>query len=96
MKKLFYLIALVVLSVFTLTSCSLLNGSKITYDEYKQIKDGMSYKEVCKIIGGEGELLSSYGDAEVYKWEGVGSLGANAIVTFYDGEVMTKAQSGLK
>jgi len=97
MKKLL-ISALAVGMVFALAGC--VDGKKITVDEYEEIEAGMSYDEVCDIIGGEGELLSESSiagyDGAIYSWEGKGSVGANANVTFQNGEVVTKAQIGLK
>ena len=63
-------------------------------------RNGMSYEEVCDINGGEGELgsESSFMGAStaIYTWEGKGSIGANAVITFQNGEVVSKAQAGLR
>lgn len=75
----------------------------ITLDEFNAIKTGMTYEEVVHIIGTRGTLLSesnlNLGEEYVtrmYTWDGVGSLGANANVTFQNGKVVSKAQFGLK
>ncbi len=72
----------------------------ITMDEFDEIEDGMSYEEVCDIVGSEGELSSESTVADytcsMYSWEGKGSVGANAIITFSNGKVSGKSQSGLK
>ena len=73
----------------------------ITMAEYNQIKEGMTYDEVCDIIGAEGELGadSSFGgySAEVYTWKGTLYFisGANASISFMNGKVTAKAQVGL-
>jgi|GEM_PF-2368315 len=73
--------------------------SKAAYDS---IQTGMSYDEVRSIVGSDGELLSEIGMEEdpfysiIYFWSGQGVLGANANVTFQDGEVISKAQYGLQ
>ena len=78
------------------------NKPTISKDEFEQIKTGMTYEEIVKIVGSEGELLSEVGSpgdelhSAVYMWEGEGSLGANANVTFQGGKVIAKAQFGLK
>jgi hypothetical protein len=36
----------------------LINLPTISPDEYSQVKEGMSYEEVCALIGGEGKKLS--------------------------------------
>ena len=70
---------------------------------YYKIENGMTYSEVCKIIGGEGSLGSSVDmgigseyETEIYEWKGNGSVGANANVTFQGGKVVGKAQAGLR
>ena len=73
----------------------------ITKSEFNQIRSGMSYRKVCDIIGAPGELLAEteIGDfsGKSYSWKGTLNFitGANAIITFSNGEVDTKAQTGL-
>jgi hypothetical protein len=73
--------------------------SEITMEEFKQIQNGLSLKQVEEIIGGKGELQSSAGDgqfkSELYMWKG-NTFGGNANVTFQDGKVAGKAQFGLE
>ena len=113
MKKVLFLILCVVLSV-SLISCSpndLIKGTdadiikseaSISLDEFSQIDTGMTYDEVCAIVGGEGTLSSSVDiggseyKTEIYQWTGDGSIGANANVTFQGGKVISKAQIGLE
>ena len=89
-------VSIVIIIVCAIVILNLVGGKTITMDEYNQIKTGMSYDEVCDIIGGEGELVSEAGGAAVYTWEGKGAPGANAAISFYKGKVMAKAQAGLK
>lgn len=79
------------------------NKPTITKAEFDKIKNGMTYDEVVKIIGGKGELNSETG-AEgddlytvMYTWKGE-SLGANANAMFQGNPatVQSKAQFGLK
>ncbi|MGI6152499.1 MAG: hypothetical protein ACOYJB_01515 [Christensenellaceae bacterium] len=70
-------------------------GATISKAEYDQLEEGMSYEEVCAIIGGEGEALAESGTFVMYMWPGEGSIGANANATFMDGEMISKAQYGL-
>jgi len=63
----------------------------------------MSYQEVFDIVGSRGTVLSEVdvglGDeyyTAVYYWDGEGSLGANANITFQGGKVSAKAQFGLE
>ena len=79
------------------------NDEKISLDEFNQIKNGMTYDEVVSIIGSKGELLSesdlgigSEYVTTMWRWEGKGSIGANANVMFQDGKVVNKAQFGLE
>lgn len=73
---------------------------KMNKAEFDQIKNGMSIDEVNAIVGGQGELMSEGGEGEykfsMYTWEGEGSLGANANVSFQADKVSAKAQFGLK
>lgn len=85
-----------------LTACdSEEKAELITLEEYNQIETGMSYDEVKAIIGG-GEVSSETGKEGddihivIYSWKGKGSTGANALITFSNGEVKTKAQAGLE
>ncbi|MBO4694217.1 MAG: DUF3862 domain-containing protein [Clostridia bacterium] len=74
----------------------------ISRDEFEKIETGMTYDEVCEIVGGEGTLGSNVdiGDeeykTEIYQWSGEGTVGANANVTFQGGKVVSKAQIGLE
>ena len=79
------------------------NKPTITKAEFDKIKNGMSIKEVEKIIGGEGELSSEVG-AEgdtnytvLYMYKGE-AFASNANVTFQGSPavVAMKAQAGLK
>lgn len=73
----------------------------ISAEEFAQLRDGMTLDDVTAVIGSPGELLSSTSIAgysgEVYQWDGEPGtgLGANAIVQFQNGRLITKAQSGL-
>jgi len=86
------------------TDADIINSEgTISLEEFNKIETGMTYEEVCQIIGGEGTLSSSV-DAgigpeyvtEIYQWTGEGSVGANANVTFQGGKVVSKAQVGLR
>ncbi|MBC5648505.1 hypothetical protein H8S18_09170 [Christensenella sp. NSJ-35] len=65
-------------------------------EEFNKIHVGMDYDEVCKIIGSDGELQSQSSNIKIYAWDGDGSIGANASITFINDKVESKAQSGLK
>lgn len=94
MKKKFFTLLSTGFIVMSLSACAG-DNSTISMDEFEQIEIGMSYDEVVDIIGSEGELTSESDEVKIYSWEGKGSLGANALITFYDDEVYDKAQSGL-
>ncbi len=70
----------------------------ISMDKYNQIKNDMSYEEVVKIIGSEGEQSNSskIGSSEVssYRWKGASY--SNIFATFRDNKLKSKSQSGLK
>lgn len=77
--------------------------ASITLEEFNKIETGMTYDQVCEIVGGNGTLGSSVDmnmgseyKTEIYQWTGSGSIGANANVTFQGGKVVMKAQAGLK
>lgn len=76
------------------------NDERISLSEYLLIHSGMDYAEVCDIIGSKGELTASASSgkytSKIYKWVGIGSAGANAMIQFGNDEVTTKAQYGLK
>ena len=78
-------------------------SEKITLSEFNQIRTGMSYNQVCEIIGGKGELMSSVDldigyeyATQIYTWWGNGYEGSNANITFQGGKVVAKAQIGLE
>lgn len=76
------------------------NKMAITYDEYNQIKNGMDYSQVSQIVGSYGTEMSRVNvsgyESVVIAWDGIGSIGANANVTFQGGNVVAKAQFGLQ
>lgn len=78
-----------------------LNSKYITLEEFNSLKTGMTYEEVCEIIGSEGELVSEVNITEetyhtkMYIWYGSGITGANANFTFENNKLMSKAQMGL-
>lgn len=73
-----------------------INSGKMTAAIFADLSEGMTIDEVAKLVGGPGELSSEgYGTA-IYSYEGVGSIGANALITFTDGKLVSKAQAGLE
>ena len=73
---------------------------EMTFAEYTAIQTGMTYKEVCAIVGSYGTEMARSEIAGyqtvVVAWDGNGTLGSNANVTFQNGKVAAKAQVGLK
>ncbi|WP_378126232.1 DUF3862 domain-containing protein [Cohnella boryungensis] len=77
------------------------NGGRatITKEQYDKIKNGMTYKEIIEIVGGEGELVSEsgkegddlYATAVMYQ----GKTGTASFVFLKD-ELQTKSQFGLE
>ena len=71
---------------------------EITLEQYNSIETGMTYDDVVALLGGEGSLISDTelagSTSQIYMWKGK-SIGSNANVTFSDGKVMAKAQTGL-
>lgn len=79
------------------------NKPTISISEFNKISTGMTYDEVVEIIGSKGNVLSEVDlglgaryKTSIYMWDGEGSIGANANITFQNGKVVTKAQFGLK
>lgn len=71
----------------------------ITLQEFNRIEMGMTYDEVVNIIGtyGTESARTEMGGytTVIFMWDGVGMLGANASVTFQNGQAISKAQVGL-
>ncbi|MEA5134660.1 MAG: zinc-ribbon domain-containing protein [Candidatus Fimivivens sp.] len=76
------------------------NAPTISYAEYTKIEMGMTYDEVCKIVGSSGtEIMRSEVEGfqfTIIGWKGEGPDGANATVSFQNGKEIAKAQFGLK
>lgn len=73
-------------------------GEGLTQAAFDAVLEGMSYEEVCGLLGGEGELLSSLEDGElfteIYSWSD--DSGASATVVFENGAMASKTQVGLE
>lgn len=78
---------------------------RITYAKYQQIQTGMSYQQVCNILGSSGRELARNklegveGYTEdittiAYGWQNPDGSNMNAI--FQNGKLVSKAQAGLK
>jgi hypothetical protein len=76
------------------------NGSTITLAEFEALQTGMSHEQVAEITGSTGQLISESElggvNTQMYQLEGEGDLGANASVMFQNGELVQKAQFGLR
>nr|WP_260866450.1 hypothetical protein [Paenibacillus xylanexedens] len=72
------------------------DGVLITFAQYEKLEVGMSVEEVIEILGGEGEALSEAENMVVYNYKGTAGNGANAVIAFQSGKLLTKAQSGLE
>lgn len=74
----------------------------ISKAEFDEIQNGMSYEEVTKIIGVEGEVNSETGEKGtqfhtiMYSYEGEKGWGSNAIMTFQNNKLQNKTQMGLE
>ncbi len=77
------------------------NSGKLTEEKFKQIKDGMTYEEVIKIVGAEGNVISETGAAGdpyhtiMYEFETDGILSSSTMM-FQGGKLMNKAQFGVE
>ncbi len=73
-------------------------GADISMDKYNQIKNDMSYEEVVKIIGSEGEQASSskIGSSELTSYNWKGEKYSRIFASFRDNKLSSKSQSGLK
>lgn len=70
---------------------------KATLEEFQRIRTGMTYAEVCDIIGSLGTLSGqSGGGVSVYTWVGNGDKDSQAIITFTGKNVFLTTQVGLK
>ncbi len=79
------------------------NPPTISLEEYNAIRTGMNLQEVTDIVGSSGTMISEVDlglgyeyRTVMFQWDGEGSLGANANVTFQGGQVISKAQFGLE
>ncbi|MBU8919439.1 DUF3862 domain-containing protein [Bacillus sp. FJAT-29953] len=72
----------------------------LTKEKFEQIKDGMTYEEVVKVVGAEGKLLSESGEkgtqfhTVMYEFETDGFM-SSASMMFQGGKLINKAQFGL-
>ena len=65
-----------------------------TYEEYLAIETGMTYEEVCGIIGSEGIESATSGNIKIYDWDGDKKY-SHVSITFVDNMMHSKVQAGL-
>src|SRR5438132_685442 len=74
-------------------------AGEVTMSQYSQVQPGMTYKQAVRILGEPDQELSRSEMAGfttvMYMWKGT-SPGGNMNVMFQNGELVTKAQFGLK
>lgn len=79
------------------TDLSAAEGGTIDAKKFKQIEEGMTYKQVVKIVGSKGvqQSTSSYGGitASAYMWQS--DDWGTAVVMFENKKVVSKAQYGV-
>lgn len=72
--------------------------NKVTAENFKRLKNGMTYEQVVEILGKEGELMSENEIAgtktEMYQWKA--GMMANMNAMFQNGKMISKAQFGLE
>lgn len=80
------------------TTVSNTGDADLTMDKYNQIKTGMSYEEIVKIIGSEGEESNSStaGNFEIKTYTWKGPKFTRIFATFRNNELSAKSQTGLK
>lgn len=72
----------------------------LTKEKFAKIKDGMTYNEVTKIVGAQGEVLSESGQKGspyhtiMYQFKTDGFM-SSSIMTFQGGKLVNKSQAGL-
>ena len=75
-------------------------GRDVTLAQYQQLREGMTYEEVVRIMGPPREEMASSNVAGMrtttYVWTGSGPRGANMNVVFENGRLFMKAQFGLQ
>ncbi|WP_210215625.1 DUF3862 domain-containing protein [Mongoliimonas terrestris] len=72
---------------------------EVSKAQYDQLKNGMTLAEAVRVLGCEGEEMSSSEIAGIstvmFMWWGA-SFGGNMNAMFQNGKMVTKAQFGLK
>lgn len=81
-------------STDNLTSTLPTNAPGITWEEYSKIQIGMTYDEVCDIIGSEGKEDVSTATSKSYSWHAEKGYGG-AVFSFVFGRLSAKSNSNL-
>ena len=98
-RRLVYLFGGVIICVVILIAALMapFNAGKsegYTYGQYQRIETGMSYQQVTKLLGGEGETVPGSSDAvQTYIWSN--EDGSNITITFTEDKVSGFNQKGL-
>lgn len=76
------------------------SGCRVTFEAYNNLHNGMSYPSAVRVLGCEGREMSR-SDMAGYStvmvaWDGQGMVGANMNAMFQNGQMVMKAQFGLK
>lgn len=83
------------------TENTTVNSRAVTLEEFNKIQTGMTYSEVCNLIGSEGTLSSQVDigaqeyKTEIYHWYGEDGI-SNSVITFQNNKVIAKSQIALK
>ena len=67
----------------------------VYYSQFKAVKNGMTYAQVCKLFGFNGTLDGSGNGYSYYEWEGVNEY-SSVWIMFENGRVTYKSQVNLK
>jgi hypothetical protein len=75
-----------------------IDKNAVTYEKYESLKTGMSYDDVVKIMGGEGQEVSMIGEGQFKMRTVIWDAGflSNVTVVFTGGRLSSKSQIGLK
>lgn len=75
-------------------------GCRVDHAQYADLKPGMTYRQVRKLLQCGGRRISHLAIGRVrrstYSWPGRGTYGANITLTFRDNRLTDKAQLGLR
>jgi hypothetical protein len=84
--------------IFLIFSAHTSSACDVMKQQYNQLKMRMTYAEAVKVLGCDGEEISSSEVAgfktNMYMWHGTGDANMNAM--FENGRLISKAQMGLR